>query len=103
MSEFSIRPARAGDSAALAGAWVEFGYYADLDPALFEVPDDADLEEWMRANLEASRGDDSMWFVAEGDGLIVGYVAAAITRPSEDAGRQLMRDETVGFWKELHR
>lgn len=93
MGEYAIRPARPGDAASLAEVWIEFGrYYAELDPAQFQVPDTIGLEEWTKARLESERGDDLIWLVAERDGVIIGYVTAEIARPAEDAARQLLRD-----------
>ena len=89
--EFAIRPARAGDGASLADAWIEFGReYAVLDPVHFKVPEEH--EEWVESDLNTERSDDEVWLVAERDERFVGYVQAKIDRPAEDAGRQVLRD-----------
>jgi GNAT superfamily N-acetyltransferase len=89
--EVTIRPARAGDGASLADAWIEFGReYAALDPVHFRVPEDH--EEWVESDLEVERGDDDLWLVAKRDERLVGYVQAKIDRPAEDADRQILRD-----------
>ncbi len=94
----SIRTARAGDAAALADRWGEFGSeYVDLDPGQFQVPSPEGLVAWFASRLDEDKGDDALWLVAERNSRLVGFIEAQIWRPSEDADRQLMREsgETV--------
>jgi GNAT superfamily N-acetyltransferase len=93
VDEFAIRPARTEDAATLADAWIELGRdYAELDPVQFCIPRGEDLVGWVRGSLSEPRGDDEAWLVAERDGHVVGYVRAEITRPTDEADRQLVRD-----------
>jgi GNAT superfamily N-acetyltransferase len=92
-SHVTIRPAAVDDAQALADAWIAFGrYYADLDPAHFRVPDQDGITEWVRGEIARERDPDFLWLVAERDGRFLGYVQAVITRPAEDADRQLVVD-----------
>jgi hypothetical protein len=51
--DLAIRATRAGDAAALAEAWVEFGrYYQNLDPARFRVPREEGSSDGKRRSCE---------------------------------------------------
>ena len=89
----SLRPARAGDGADLAQAWLEGGrYYADLSPRRFRVPEEIGLANWIESSLATNRGEDESWTVAELDGDVIGDVRARVERPTRDARWQSMRD-----------
>src|SRR5687768_589006 len=89
----ALRPARAGDGADVAQAWLEGGrYYADLNPRRFRAPEEAGLADWIESSLAEDRGEDESWIVAELDGELIGDVKAHIDRPTRDARWQLMRD-----------
>jgi GNAT superfamily N-acetyltransferase len=93
MASISVRPVRPHDAAPLAELWLEFGRdYATLDPVQFRVPEENGLAAWFEARLDAARGDDATWLVAERGRRVVGTIQAQIWRPSEDAERQIVRE-----------
>jgi ribosomal protein S18 acetylase RimI-like enzyme len=87
-----LRPARPGDGADLARGWLDgCNYYAALDAERFQIPDEHGLAEWFEGLLARPASEDTVWLVAEVDGLVVGNVAAELHRPVETAERQLLR------------
>jgi GNAT superfamily N-acetyltransferase len=87
-----IRTARPGDGAGLAQAAVDFStYYLDLDPDRFRYPGPG-LETWLEDELQKPVPDDSVWLVADADGLAVGTIEAAILEPLESAEFQSQQD-----------
>jgi GNAT superfamily N-acetyltransferase len=89
-----VRPARPVAVAGLADVWLDTArYYAEVDPALFQVPAAdglaASLERWATGAT-----DDALVLVAEQDGRVVGFVGAASARPDGDAAAQLVRELT---------
>jgi GNAT superfamily N-acetyltransferase len=86
----SIRPVRAGDGSALAGAWIEFGhYYASRDPIRFRSPEASGLAEWFESRIDQAH---DLWFVAERSGAIVGFLEGQLLPPPDDADRLLMKE-----------
>jgi GNAT superfamily N-acetyltransferase len=95
LDDFEIRSARPDDAAGLADAWTEFGgNYVELDADEFRFPDPDGLVAWFEDRVSEEHDDDAAWFVAERDRRVIGFVEARIHRPSEDAGRQLLREMT---------
>lgn len=89
-----IRPPRARDGEGMARVWLIAGaYYADLDPALFQVPSADGLAESFEASIEARSTDpDSYGLVAERAGELAGWLTAHIEHPSPGASYQLIRE-----------
>jgi GNAT superfamily N-acetyltransferase len=88
----TIRPARRGDGAGIAGVWLSAAaYYADLDPAHFQLPQaDGLAEEW-----DGQLGqdcEDTLRLVAEAEGRVVGWLSARIEPPEDTAAVQLTRE-----------
>jgi GNAT superfamily N-acetyltransferase len=93
MDAILVRPARPGDGPGLAQSWLDAaGYYAALDPDLFQVPAREGLAEWLEQRLARPRPPDTIWLVAEVAGQAVGDIHARLDRPIQDAERQLVRD-----------
>ena len=87
-----IRPPRPGDGQGMARVWLSAGaYYADLDPAHFQVPSTEGLAESFEADIGPG-GEDALRLVAELDGLVAGWLTARIERPSARAAYQLVRE-----------
>jgi GNAT superfamily N-acetyltransferase len=92
--EVRIRAAEPDDAEGLAHLWTEFGrYYEDIDPVQFRAPGGKGLATWFHTRVEEGRTDDAIWLVAESEGQLVGFIHAQIWPPSEDANRQLIRDD----------
>lgn len=90
-----IRAARPEDARGLARLWAEFGaYYERLDPVQFQTPSPDGLVEWFEDDLTRERSPDELWLIAARGSDLVGYARAQILRPSEDAGRHILK--TVG-------
>jgi GNAT superfamily N-acetyltransferase len=89
-----IRPARSGDGQGMAGVWLDAGaYYADLDPAHFQLPFSEGLAESFDADLAVeSTGADNLRLVAERDGQVAGWLTAHVEHPAASAAHQLVRD-----------
>jgi GNAT superfamily N-acetyltransferase len=89
-----IRPARPGDGQGMARVWLDAGaYYADLDPAHFQLPSSEGLAESFDADLAAkSTGADTLRLVAERDGRVAGWLTAHVEQPAASAAHQLVRD-----------
>jgi GNAT superfamily N-acetyltransferase len=88
-----IRDARAGDGAGCARAWSDAGrYITTIDPVIGQVPEAAGLAEWFEAACASARGPEELWFVAECDGEVVGFVQAVIDPPTAYPHWQLQRD-----------
>ncbi len=93
MTDILIRPPHAGDGEALARIWLDTAsYYADLEPALFQVPSSDGLAQWCEDWASRTKTDDSLLLLAEYQGELVGFVTAAILQPMEHAERQFVRD-----------
>jgi GNAT superfamily N-acetyltransferase len=88
----TVRPARPGDGAGIAQVWLSTAaYYADLDPAHFQVP----RAEGLAQGWEDELGHDnvnSLRLVAEADGSVIGWLSARIELPEESAAIQLTRE-----------
>src|SRR5579872_6304089 len=77
-----IRPPRPGDGEGMARVWLSAGaYYAELDPAHFQLPSADGLAESFEAE-PGPRGPDALQLVAELDGEVAGWVTARIERPA---------------------
>jgi GNAT superfamily N-acetyltransferase len=95
-ADIRIRAPQAGDGDSLALSWVETGaYYANLNPALFQVPASdglaASLEVWM-LNSPSER---HLIRVAETDSWVIGAVGATFHAPVAEAAYQFVRDSTL--------
>ena len=87
-----IRPPRPGDGEGMARVYLSAGaYYADLDPAHFQVPSAEGLAESFEADIGPDR-EDALRLVAELDGLVAGWLTARIERPSAGAAHQFVRE-----------
>jgi GNAT superfamily N-acetyltransferase len=76
----------------MARIWVEVGrYYAERDPALFQVPSEEGLAERFDRNIEEERAEDSFQLVAEDERLILGMIAARIVEPVGNPEMQLVQ------------
>ena len=88
----TVRPARPGDGAAIAQVWLSAAaYYADLDPAHFQVP----RAEGLAQGWEDELGQEdlaSLRLVAEADGSVIGWLSARIEMPEAGAAIQLTRE-----------
>jgi GNAT superfamily N-acetyltransferase len=94
MERVRIREADPEDAEGLARLWIELGrYYENIDPVQFRAPEEKGLATWMGTRVEEGRTDQAIWLVAESHGHLVGSVHAQIWPPSEDAIRELIRDE----------
>ena len=89
-----IRPPRPGDGEGMARVWLSAGaYYADLDPALFQVPSADGLAESFAADIGAtSENSDRLRLVAERDGQVAGWLTAHLEQPAASAAHQLVRE-----------
>jgi GNAT superfamily N-acetyltransferase len=93
-----VRPARLGDGAAIAEVWLgAAAYYADLDPAHFQVPRAVGLADGWEEQLGQDNGN-RLRLVAEADGRVIGWLAAHIEPPAENAAVQLTREH---YWTRL--
>jgi GNAT superfamily N-acetyltransferase len=93
MKSLVVRRAQPSDAEDLARNWIHAAqHYAELDADAFQVPPTGGLVAWFEGLLQRPRSEDAVWLVAEVDGRVVGDVAARLERPTEDAGRQLLRD-----------
>lgn len=89
-----LRRARSDDADDLAEAWLDQArVYADLDPALFAVPDDAGLGDWLVEGLTSQADPERrLVLVADVDGRAAGFIIAAVVAPHPAAERQMQRD-----------
>ena len=89
-----IRPPRPGDGEGMARVWFSAGaYYADLDPALFQVPSADGLAESFEADIEARSTDTgSLRLVAERDSAVTGCLSAHVEYPVASIAHQLVRE-----------
>ena len=89
-----IRPARPGDGEGLARVWLSAGaYYADLDPAHFQVPSAEGLAGSFEADIEAKSADaDYLRLVADWIGQVAGWLTAHVEHPVGNTAHQLVRD-----------
>jgi GNAT superfamily N-acetyltransferase len=88
----TVRPARPGDGAGIAQVWLSTAaYYADLDPAHFQVPRAEGLAQGWEDEL-GHDSVDSLRLVAEADGSVIGWLSARIELPEESAAIQLTRE-----------
>lgn len=88
----TVRLARPGDGARIAAMWLSAAaYYADLDPAHFQVPRAEGLAERWEHQLATSQHS-SLRLVAEVGGLVIGWLSARLELPEDDWGVQLTRE-----------
>ncbi|HEV2253590.1 MAG TPA: GNAT family N-acetyltransferase [Streptosporangiaceae bacterium] len=89
-----IRPARAGDGDGMARVWLTAGaYYADLDPAHFQLPSAEGLAASFDADIAATSEDsDKLRLIAERDGLMAGWLTAHLEHPYASAAHQQVRE-----------
>jgi GNAT superfamily N-acetyltransferase len=87
-----IRSPRPGDGEGMARVWLSDGaYYADLDPAHFQLPSAEGLAESFEAAIGPER-QDALQLVAEQDGQVAGWLTAHIEHPSANAAHQTVRE-----------
>jgi GNAT superfamily N-acetyltransferase len=95
-----VRPPTKNDAEGLAQAARDLAeQYGKFEPDRFQMPDRATLVEWLEEVLGRPLPDDSLWLVAELDGVAVADaqaqlhepVADAAAQPSLDAGRRRVR------------
>ena len=92
MDSLAVRPARTSDAADLTRNWIEVAHhYVELDPEAAQVPSTDGLVEYFEELLGRPRSEDSVWLVAEIDGLVIGDISARPERPAKDAQRQVVR------------
>lgn len=92
MDAIGIRPARAGDGADIARAWLDAGRtYVAIDPELFRIPDRSGLVESFESDLGSNRTDEDLWLVAESGSEVAGWITARIEAPSGEPRHQLVR------------
>jgi len=89
-----IRPPRPGDGEGMARVWLSAGaYYADLDPAHFQLPSAEGLPESFEADIEARSTDaNSLRLVAERDSTVTGWLTAHVEHPAASVAHQLVRE-----------
>ena len=89
-----IRPPRPGDGEGMARVWLSAGaYYADLEPALFQVPSAEGLAESFEADIAATGEDgDTLRLVADSDGQVAGWLSAHLEHPVASLAHQLVRE-----------
>src|SRR5438309_518142 len=89
-----IRSTRRGDGEGLAGVFLDAArYYAELDPAAFQVPASEGLPEWFEETLQRAVQDENrLELVAEVGGRVVAFLSAHLEEPIATAARQLIRD-----------
>jgi GNAT superfamily N-acetyltransferase len=92
--DVQIRSAKPGDGQGRARVWLSAGaYYADLDPAHFQVPSAEGLAESFEADIEAASTDtDSLRLVAERDSVVTGWLSARVEHPAASIAHQLIRE-----------
>jgi GNAT superfamily N-acetyltransferase len=91
-----VRPARAGDGAGSAQAWLDAArYYAALDPGRFVVPDATGLAEFFEARCAAAEPPDRIRLVAQDGRRFAGFLTAGLRRPAPESRYQLMRHATL--------
>jgi GNAT superfamily N-acetyltransferase len=89
-----IRAPRPGDGEGMARVWLSDGaYYAELDPAHFQVPSAEGLAESFESGIaRESMSRDSLQLVAERDGQVAGWLRAHIEQPLASAAHQTIRE-----------
>lgn len=88
----SVRIGRPGDGAGITRLWLDASaYYADLDPEHFKVPAAHGLAELTDSQLGMS-DDRALNLVAEVDARLVGWLAARLELPDQNADRQFVRE-----------
>ncbi|MGH3151273.1 MAG: GNAT family N-acetyltransferase [Streptosporangiaceae bacterium] len=91
-----IRPSRPGDGEGMARVWLSAGaYYADLDPAHFQIPSAEGLTESFEDSIAAATraaDEDTLELVAESGGTVAGWLTARIQHPSARAAHQFVRE-----------
>jgi len=89
-----LRAPRAGDGDGLARCWLDAGAsYAALNPALFQIPAADGLAQTLEDRfLHLAAAEDALALVADADGLVIGYLFAAIEHPSPRAATDASRD-----------
>jgi ribosomal protein S18 acetylase RimI-like enzyme len=91
-----IREAHAGDGAAMARLWIEAGeHHVRVDPLHHQRPDSTGLDAWAGRAIDAVAHSGGVTFVAERDGLVIGFVQVVLREPRRDAAKQIQRDQGV--------
>lgn len=73
--------------------WIDLcSYYAEIDPELFQVPQDEGLAKSFEQDLAQPLPADASWLVAEVGDCVVGWIYAQIFPPQDDARWQLLRE-----------
>lgn len=88
----TIRPAQAGDGAALARIWLENArFYVERFPDDFRIPCEEGLAEWFESGLARPRRADELHLVAVVDGEAAAFAYARLSDPGEDAPFQYLQ------------
>jgi GNAT superfamily N-acetyltransferase len=89
-----IRPGRPGDGDGMARVWLTAGaYYADLDPAHFQLPSAEGLAVSFDADIAATSEDsEKLRLIAERDGDMAGWLTAHLEHPNTSAVHQQVRE-----------
>ena len=93
--ELVVRPPDPADAEGLARLWIDGGrLHRELDPRLFQVPDETQLVEAIASSLAAERDDaeDRLSLVAVHEGEAVGFALAVLEEPEESADTDLLRE-----------
>jgi GNAT superfamily N-acetyltransferase len=90
-----VRPARPGDGAGCARAWLDAArYYVALDPQSFQVPAEEGLAGWFE-ELHARPDPDLRTLVATVSAQVAGFAGASFQPPLDSAERQFVRSAAV--------
>lgn len=85
-----VRPVRAGDGAACAALWTEFGRaLAERDPG-FREPEQEGLADWFERAI-ADVPPHALRLIAEAEGAAIGLAHARIRAPQDPPGPALIR------------
>lgn len=92
MARFRIRASLPSDAPVLAQIWRQAAeFYADMDPAAFQIPALKGLVDWFEELLAEAPVDTACILVAEVEGHVVGAIDAVLHEASDDAHRQMVR------------
>ena len=91
-----FRVPQAGDGEGLARTWLDSAsYYVKLNSELFQMPESEGLVQWCENWCSSPVTEDSLLYVAEHEGQVIGFVSATIHPPLETAHWQLVRDMSL--------
>ncbi|MDX1658550.1 MAG: GNAT family N-acetyltransferase [Nitriliruptorales bacterium] len=93
--ELVVRPPDPADAAGLARIWIDAGrLHRELDPRLFQVPDEERLVDAFSSSLATQPTDPEhrLSLVAVAGDEVVGAVLAVLEEPEESADTDLLRE-----------